>query len=131
MVPNGGRGSGEKENKGLKEGEVKEEKGKGGPSKCNCTFWRDGTKVGTESPRLQAKLRIKDIELDIARKGQKRAETIRARAAKEIKRLKIELGDTQRWAKWGKEKLRRHQERAMRQDEYRKRAEEQCTNKSR
>ena len=77
--------SGKRKNTGLEEGEIKKEKGKGGPRKCNCTFWRDGTKVGTESPRLQAKLRRKDIELDIARKGQKRAEKIRARGRRKSK----------------------------------------------
>ena len=77
--------SGKRKNTGLEEGEIKKEKGKGGPRKCNCTFWRDGTKVGTESPRLQAKLRRKDIELDIARKGQKRAEKLRARGRRKSK----------------------------------------------
>ena len=114
-------GSRKRKNKWLKEGEEKEEKGKGGLRKCNCTFWRDGTKVGTESPRVQAMLRGKEIELNIARKGREKAEKRRAKGAKENKRLKMELGDTQRWAKWGQEKLRRYQERARRQDDYQKR----------
>ena len=57
-----------------------------------------------------------------SKEGSEKSRENPGQRAKEIKRLKIKLGDTQRWAEWGQEKLRRHQERAMRQDEYRKRA---------